>query len=94
MNRYFRFIRRFSGICEFNGGRHCPSKFISPNRDEPIAAVQSVAIDQQPVDTNFSYQGRLKRQGAPYTGSCTFQFELCGCWRHTERINDAECCGL
>lgn len=43
---------------------------------KPIAVEQAVEIAPQPVSTSFSYQGRLKRQGEPYSGSCAFQFEL------------------
>ncbi len=37
--------------------------------DNPVAADAA-------VDTSFTYQGRLQQSGAPFTGSCAFQFSL------------------
>ena len=76
MNRYFHLFAVLAAFVSLMAAGIVLANSSAQIEDEPIAAVQSVAIDQQPVDTNFSYQGRLKRQGAPYTGSCAFQFEL------------------
>ncbi|MCB9422001.1 MAG: hypothetical protein H6667_19530 [Ardenticatenaceae bacterium] len=43
----------------------------------PVRAdTSSVAAVETAVSTSFSYQGRLKRGGTPYTGSCAFRFDL------------------
>jgi hypothetical protein len=40
------------------------------------AEVGEAGAAQAAVTSAFTYQGRLKRQGAPFTGSCTMRFEL------------------
>jgi len=36
----------------------------------------SLAFAQAPLGTAFTYQGQLKSEGQPYTGTCDFQFGL------------------
>lgn len=36
----------------------------------------SLAFAQAPLSTAFTYQGQLKSEGQPYTGTCDFQFGL------------------
>ena len=43
---------------------------------EPPADAQANAAPEAALATAFSYQGRLQRDGAPFNGSCAFQFTL------------------
>ncbi len=45
--------------------------------NSPAQAKMVIAnVAQTAVSTNFSYQGRLKRAGTPFTGACNFRFDL------------------
>lgn len=45
-------------------------------RRPALAETMVIEMAEEAVPSSFSYQGRLKRAGDPYTGSCAFQFEL------------------
>ncbi len=41
-----------------------------------ISFACALAAFSEPVGTSFTYQGQLRRSGAPYNGTCNFQFSL------------------
>jgi hypothetical protein len=59
-----------------------PLRFIPPIRRAlaviaiVLSFVFALAAFGDPVNTSWTYQGQLRRSGAPYNGTCNFQFSL------------------
>ncbi len=76
MSRYFRLFAVLAAfICLMLAGIVLANSSAQIDT-EAINLEQPAAVDAEAVSTSFSYQGRLKRQGTPYSGSCAFEFEL------------------
>ena len=50
--------------------------FLTKSPTQAALAADPLDVQETAVSTQFSYQGRLKREGNPYTGTCDFRFDL------------------